>query len=95
MKNGFYLLHDKDIILPTNNDYKYIIYVKGGLDKIVTTVQMKDGIEYYRHDVKDIYTWIPNDEEIDLLTHDNGIVAKFIKIEDYDGFQCWINKTFI
>lgn len=38
MKNGFYLLHDKDIILPTNNDYKYIIYVKGGLDKIVTTV---------------------------------------------------------
>lgn len=95
MKNGFYLLHDKDIILPTNNDYKYIIYVKGGLDKIVTTVQMKDGIKYCPHNIDNISNWVWNDEEIDLLTHDNGIIAKFIKSKDYDNFQCWINNKFI
>ena len=88
----FYLLHDKNIKPNGLDDFIYLIslpfkYSFPGKFKI-------DDIECCAHELSNEFRWEWNDDNVHFLGHENGIKGKFIRISNFESFECWINEKF-
>lgn len=83
----FYFLHKKIIKKPKNMDFEYIICIKSS--PFIDNIRL-DNINYCPHEINEKgFTWNdPIDDDIDLITHENGIINKFKKIMN-ENWELW------
>lgn len=95
---SFYYLHD-NMIKPTSiKECKYIYYQYSGLGTFTNKITFTNepDITYCPHKMdSNKIIFDPLDDNIDVLSHDGVIIAKFIKIANNDKFETWINEDFI
>ena len=95
----FYYLHDTNITPKSVNDFKYLYFNKYDF-KHQTTISFDEepDTKYCPHKMTgDFIQWNSDDEKIDIIGHENVIVASFEKVcnfKTFKTFELWVNSKY-